>query len=239
MVSPNALILRFEDMGDVNKDGHPDFIIGYSGTKAVIINGSDASILWQKQLSDKSWNVTNMGDITWDGTNDAAVGTLYQDNRTYFLDGTDGTELFSAMSNTPIDALDAIPDIVGDNSMELVAGGRNGLVVCLSGGYDSTLTSLPGDLIQKTGLARIYPNPCKDMFRVEIFLDRDADITLELLDMRGRKIFSRIEPNPGAGRHFFYIRASQAVTGSLQDGLYILRVKTSEGVQHLKVMVHQ
>ena len=38
---------------------------------------------------------------------------------------------FSSMKDTPIDA---IPDIVGDGSMEMVAGDRDGNVYCFSGG---------------------------------------------------------------------------------------------------------
>ena len=48
--------------------------------------------------------------------------------------GTDGSVMHSDNYGSPVDAITAIPDIVGDGSWEMVAGGRNGLVTCISGG---------------------------------------------------------------------------------------------------------
>jgi len=235
LVQSNVLILRFEDMGDVNKDGHPDFLVAHSGAKGVMINGHDASILWQQSLVDKSWNVTNMGDITWDGSNDAAIGTLYVDNRTYFMDGSNGETLKELNSNTPIDALDAIPDIVGDNSMELVVGGRNGGVVCLSGGYDSTLISVPGmeNLLARS--AFVFPNPCDDLLHVVVNLPRSSDVNLTVTGITGRLVYTSSHENVSAGRRVFDLKRAQ-FNGDTTGGLYIIAVETAEGVQHLKVM---
>ena len=78
--------------------------------------------------------VARIADVSGDGINDVVVGTLSSNNRTYFLDGADGSVMQSANYGTPVDAIAAIPDIVGDGSWEMVVGGRNGLVTCLSGG---------------------------------------------------------------------------------------------------------
>lgn len=228
LVQSAALMLRFEDMGDVNKDGHPDFIIGHSGAKAVVINGHDASILWQQPLSDKSWNVTNMGDITWDGTNDCAVGTLYVDNRTYFLDGTDGDILYSAIGNTPVDALDAIPDIVGDQSMELVVGGRNGGVVCLSGGYDTTLTAIITRSSDPDNQPVITPNPCDQYFQAGLMTTAGSPITFELTDLSGQILFSRRDVPVAGGYQLFTFHRSEISANTLPAGVYILKVNISD-----------
>jgi sugar lactone lactonase YvrE len=237
LVQNMALILRFEDMGDVNKDGHPDFLVGHSGAKAVMINGSDASVLWQQPLADKSWNVANMGDITWDGVNDAAIGTLYVDNRTYFLDGTDGEELYSAMGNTPVDALDAIPDIVGDNSMELVVGGRNGGVVCLSGGYDSTLISVQEGRQDHARFVKIYPNPCEDVLHVALNLRKDSDVSVDITDIHGRKVSSVKLKDLEKGAHGIDINRSRFDGNQIQGGIFFLSVTSGGQTQHLKVIL--
>ena len=235
LVQANSIILRFEDMGDVNKDGHPDFIVGHSGANAVVMNGYTDEILWQKPLSDKSWNVTNMGDITWDGTNDAGIGTLYQDNRTYFMDGATGQTLASLVSNTPIDALDAIPDIVGDNSMEMVAGGRNGLVVCLSGGYDSTLTGVPGrDDVHPVNVA-VYPNPCDDLLHVYTDLKATSDVSITVTGATGLVLYQSTIEQASPGSHVFDLRRNSFAGGTV-PGVCIVTVGTIDGIRHFKVV---
>ncbi|MCX6304009.1 MAG: choice-of-anchor D domain-containing protein [Bacteroidetes bacterium] len=235
LVQSNAIILRFQDMGDVNKDGHPDFLVAHSGAKGVMINGYDASILWEKPLADKSWNVANMGDITWDGTSDAAIGTLYQDNRTYFMDGSNGETLKSVIGNTPIDALDAIPDIVGDNSMELVVGGRNGGVACLSGGYDSTLIAVPGRENLHGNLVSVYPNPCGDVLHVAVNLHRRSDVNLAVTGITGRLVYTASFKNVNPGKQVYDL-APGLFKGEAVSGIYILAVETGEGIQHIKVV---
>lgn len=135
------LILRFEKMGDLNGDGHPDICIGHSGSNAVAVNGYNGQNIWLHPVADKPWNLDRIADINGDGINDLVTGTLYSSNYAYFLDGTTGNELFSVNFSEPVDAIGAIPDIASDGSMEMIAGGRYGKVVCYSGGLNS---SIPG-----------------------------------------------------------------------------------------------
>jgi hypothetical protein len=58
------------------------------------------------------------------------------------LNGVNGSEMLSINFGTPVDGLTVIPDIVGDGSWEIVAGGRNGRVVCYSGGLQSSAGEL-------------------------------------------------------------------------------------------------
>ena len=54
---------------------------------------------------------------------------------------------------TPVDAITAIPDVVGDGSWELIAGGRNGQLTCFSGGLDAVVFD-PAD-INEDGVVNI------------------------------------------------------------------------------------
>jgi len=131
-----SLILSFEKLEDVNADGYSDLTVGHSKPNAIVLNGYDGSNIWFKTLADKAWNVAAIEDLNGDNINDVIFGTLYSDNYCYFLDGVDGEDLKSINYGTPVDALNSIPDIVGDGTMEMVAGGRNGNVYCYSGGFD-------------------------------------------------------------------------------------------------------
>jgi PKD repeat protein len=134
----SVIITRLVQLDDVNNDGHPDIIPAHSGSHVTqVIDGQTGDFIWTHPVADQPWNVEKISDITGDGINDVVVGTVYTNNYCYFLDGVDGSELHSINLGTPVDAISAIPDIVGDNSWEMVAGGRNGYVFCFSGGLDA------------------------------------------------------------------------------------------------------
>jgi hypothetical protein len=198
-----------------------------------MMNGYTDVPLWQKPLADKSWNVTNMGDINWDGVNDAGIGTLYMDNRTYFMDGPTGETIKMLAGNDPVDALSSIPDIVGDNTRELVAGGRSGGVACLSGGYDTTIIAVPGAGKPGSVTARLYPNPFTDRVFVEIVTDRKTGVEISVSDIAGRQLFSQDVENVSPGKHLFTLDRSR-FTG--EAGVFVVNVRTAGGTAHFKVV---
>ena len=233
----NDIILRFEDMGDVNADGHPDFIVGHSGPQGIIVNGFLGTFLWQKTLADQSWNVTNMGDINWDGVNDAAIGTLYSNNWAYFLDGRNGNFLESIQVPNPVDALSSIPDIVGDASRELMVGDRNGGIVCISGGYDSTTTGFGNQGLGIRGLeVRIYPNPCRDEFAVTLNLTEPSDVKITVTDITGRTLLTRLAGDQNRGSHVYFFNRDDLGQGLPRQNIGIINVETLQGVFHAKIL---
>ncbi len=136
-----SILLRFERMDDLNGDGYADITIGYSGTNAVALSGYNGQNIWLTGLADKCWNIDRIEDVSGDGINDLVAGTLYSGNFCYFLDGVDGSILFSENYNEPVDGIGAIPDITDDGSMEMLVGGRYGKLTCFSGGMNSQALS--------------------------------------------------------------------------------------------------
>ena len=137
-------IVRIETIDDVNDDGLRDIVPAYSGSNAMVLDGSKNAIVWMQPIYDKPWVVTRCDDISGDGINDVMIGTLFTDNYVYFIDGTNGSTLGLLNFGTPVDAIGAIPDVVGDGSWEMIAGGRDGSIFCYSGGLDA-LTAICGD----------------------------------------------------------------------------------------------
>jgi hypothetical protein len=231
------LILRLQDMGDVNKDGHPDILVGHSGKQAVMINGYTCDLLWSIPLADKSWNVANIGDVSWDGYNDAIIGTLYQDNFAYFMDGSDGTFLHSVPSSTPVDAINAIPDIVGDATMEMLLGGRNGAVVCLSGGYDTTsVIGIPGFITDNGKITlQVSPNPTNGLIHLKVHLKKEMTVKFRLSDMEGNRVMELAEQQFQAGDSFLTLDARELCN----PGLYILEAFGNIEATRVKVMIQE
>jgi len=134
----SAGITRFAKLNDVNGDGHPDFVPAHSILHVTqVIDGQTGSIIWSHPVADQPWNVARTADISGDGIDDVLVGTLYTNNYCYFLNGVNGSELCSVNYYEAVDAIAAIPDVVADGSMEMISGGRNGKVVCFSGGLNA------------------------------------------------------------------------------------------------------
>ncbi|MCK4365273.1 MAG: PQQ-binding-like beta-propeller repeat protein, partial [Thermoplasmatales archaeon] len=156
----SAGITRFAKLNDVNGDGHPDIVPAHSTLHVTqVIDGQTGSLIWTHPVADQPWNVARTADISGDGIDDVLVGTLYNNNYCYFLDGTDGSELCSKNYYAAVDAIMAIPDVVNDGSMEMVAGGRNGKVTCFSGGIVNEppeAPSIDGPTIGAVGIEYEY-----------------------------------------------------------------------------------
>lgn len=233
----SVIILRLEDMGDINGDNHREVLVAHSGTHGIVVEGKTCEILWSQPLADKSWNVANIGDVTFDGVNDAIIGTLYEDNYAYFLDGSDGTVLESFPTSVAVDAINAIPDIVGDTTMEMLIGGRNGRVGCISGGYDTTSnppSGVPGLQMTASGL-RIFvsPNPSSGSFTVNVYCKDAGEIRLSVNDLNGRPVTGEIRVQTTGGQN----RQMLTLPANVSSGVYIIEATGSSGTAREKIIL--
>ncbi len=171
-----AMILRFIKLDDVNNDIAPDFAISHSGfNNAVVIDGSTGDQIWSQPVADQPWNAARIADISGDGINDLLVGTLFNNSYGYFLNGVDGSEIGSVNMGTPVDAIASIPDIANDGSWEMIIGGRNGTVICFSGG--EAISNSPNILTpDPTNIAELignFPNPFNPETSINFNLKKD------------------------------------------------------------------
>lgn len=130
-----AIITRLVPLDDVNFNGSIDIAVAHSSSNATVIDGYDGVAIWNQQLADGAWHLAKTGDLTGNGINDLVIGTLYQNNNVYFVDATTGNPLETIPYPSAVDAIGTIPDVVGNGSWEMVAGGRNGQIRCYTGGY--------------------------------------------------------------------------------------------------------
>jgi hypothetical protein len=186
-------------------------------------------------LADKSWCVANIHDISWDGTNDAIIGTLFQNNKTYFMDGTNGTIITRLPVPNAVDALNAIPDIVGDSTMETVLGDRDGLVWCLSGGYDTTsVTGFPSILPPDERISvKIFPNPSNGIFKVQVICRNEENLSFRLIDLYGKSTGELLRKWFSSGIHAITFDVSTIKS----TGVYMLEVIHDKGRIRKKIML--
>ena len=132
----SVYITRFVKLDDVNSDEHPDIIPVHSTIHTTqVLDSQTGDEIWSHSVADQPWNAARIADVSGDNINDVLIGTLYNSNYCYFLNGVDGSELVTPiLYGEALDGMGAIPDVVADGSWEMVAGGRNGKLTCISGG---------------------------------------------------------------------------------------------------------
>jgi hypothetical protein len=185
----SPLVLRFERFGDVNDDGFADVLVSSSSNNCIVISGFDGSNIWLTPLADKAWNIDRISDVNGDAVNDVVVGTLYSNNYAYFLDGVNGSILKSINFGQPVDAIAAIPDINMDMSMEMVVGGREGKLVCYSGGLDASWVSVPNNSNNPAGIQiECIPNPFFTETTILLTSSIDRIVHVYIMSAGGRLI---------------------------------------------------
>lgn len=224
----NVLILRFEKIDDINADGHGDIVVAHSGTIARAISGLDGSSLWTLPLADKSWCVAKSNDLNGDGLSEVLVGTLYSSNYCYFLNGLDGTELESINFGTPIDAINAIPDIVGDQTYEMVAGGRDGRVYCYSGGIEVPVAVPEMPVRPQNFNSSAAPNPFSSQTRISFFLPREQQVTVEIYSAGGKLQSVLMQERCAPGNHEITWQGNNDSGKDCPSGLYLYRIHAGD-----------
>lgn len=78
----------------------------------------------------------------------------------------------------------------------------------------------------------VYPNPANDMVTVSFDLVNTADVTVKVLDLTGREVAISVEQS--------LVRGANKVTvpvGGLQNGLYFVKLETSNGAKATRVLI--
>ena len=231
-----SLLLRFDEIEDVNNDGYMDILLAHSKTFAVIINGFDGSFVWTKSLADKSWNVAAIDDLDGDEINDVIVGTLFSNNKCYFLNGINGEEFKSIDYPSPVDALNSMPDIAGDGSMEMVAGGRNGEIYCYSGGLGSIVGFHDNQNIGDSEFSNNYPNPFSQQTTINLKLENNSFVTILIYDINGKVVETLKNEYMLSGSHSVVWNTNTSTDKILPPGFYFYEVKTDMGRFRKKIV---
>lgn len=235
-----ALILGFDVLDDINGNGYSEIAIAHSGNPNVfVIDGGNGNIVWSHGVADQPWNLDRIEDINDDGIADLVVGTLYNNNYCYFLSGVDGTELASLNFATPVDAIASIPDIDGNNSMEMVAGGRNGRLTCFSGGWEVFgITTQEQD--NSGHFLQNYPNPFSTSTTISFSIPKSIqEPKIKIYNIKGQLVreLGYKSTTQGIGTGEAVWDGTDARGNKVPSGVYFYRISGLENAPVQKMIL--
>ena len=213
----------FTVLDDVNNDGNSDILVASGAPKAIVLNGESGPPLLNLPVADKSFSTARIGDVSGDGINDILVGTSSDNNFVYFINAVKNDILFESDFKTPVIAIRAIPDINGDGSMEMVAGGHAGKLLCLSGGTNA-LVDVKNIFRknQKQIVHGSYPNPFSNKATLFFELETAGHISINILGYTGRNIVNLSNQFFEKGRH--NIEWGSRTEHNLENGVYYYNI---------------
>lgn len=221
----NNLLIQFFRLDDIDNDGYVDILPAKSGNTLYVISGKTGQPIWSQVMADQTWNLSPIHDLTGSGKKDIALGTLYQNNYVYFIRGIDGAELFSAPFGEAVDALTVIPDITGDNSWEMVAGGRNGKLVCYSGGLNAPVGVSKHQMSPDKMHGQAYPNPFHSQTNIQLNLPETTTVTLRIVDINGKTIWLHEYVQLQKGKHQLMWNGTDTEGNRMPQGIYLYELR--------------
>ncbi len=217
-----GIITHLVRLDDVNDDGYSDFSIASNRTNAIVIDGYTGDNIWLTGLADQASKIDRIPDVSGDAINDLIVGTLYQSNFVYYLDGVTGDILESVPMGAPVDAIASIPDISDDASWEVVAGEREGKVICLSGGLD-TYTYLPETKTESADLEiKLSENPFRDHLVITLAAKKEVSGRLQIFSPGGRLVYDFGDVNLADEKQSFFWNGKSQSGNEVFSGLYFV-----------------
>jgi len=86
-------------------------------------------------------------------------------------------------------------------------------------------------------LIQNYPNPFKQITTIGLLLGQATDVTLEIFDIRGRRVRQLANHTLPAGEHLFNWNARDEENHDVLPGLYFYRLRTPQGIESGKMIL--
>ena len=179
-----------------------------------------------------------VADFDDDGKQDILTGNTYGQLLLYSNIGTGVVPLFDTYSaveadGVPID-LDGTPrsrpfvcDWTGDGEQDVLIGAYGGQVHLYQGEED--LVPVPDTSTTVVSLDAPWPNPFNPRVTIAFEVTRPVSVSLEILDMRGRRVFLCAQGSYPIGRHQATWLGTDQRGHGLSSGVYVARLITPDG----------
>jgi hypothetical protein len=78
------------------------------------------------------------------------------------------------------------------------------------------------------GIGSLYPNPVNDSCRIQISIPESGTVTLEIYDLKGRKLTTLVNSSLAAGRHEYHWSGRDILGKPAASGVYIALLRQGE-----------
>jgi hypothetical protein len=229
-------VVRFEVLEDISRDGYRDVLVASAANRSIVLDGESGGYLINETIDDKSWVVDGIADISGDNVNDFIIGSLFSNNYIYFIESEEGSVLYKENYSSPLDAIKSINDINGDWSMEMVAGGRSGKVICYSGGMNSAVGTPEGEISGSDRMnIHTYPNPFSKETTIRFDLKESAHVRIQVFNQQGMMVAQLADEEMPKGNHT--LKWPSSMTAQLANGIYFCNIIAGKSVYNTKLIL--
>jgi hypothetical protein len=242
------------ETADVDGDGDWDVVIGCEHAERLVWgeNPSDPTDPWPEHViaTDLLYMSLDVKDLDRDGDPDVVAGEHMGSGRVVLFENlsTGGAWEAHEVDAGDLGGLDhhmgtRLADMDGDGDFDLLSIGWDSRTLVLyenEAARDDTAESLPSLPKAPAALLQLLPcapNPARSVFEVRYGLERAADLTIELFDVAGRRLFSRRFPETAAGWNSTTFDASSVGGRPLSGGIYYVRVSALDARRIDRVVV--
>jgi hypothetical protein len=223
--SNNGKIIKLDDM---NKNGFLDLAL--SGPQTMYrFDSHNGAFLWTVSPgASYTRGIDDIGDVNGDTLHDIAVMTQ-QPGKLIVFNGLNGSVLFEYTFGTTLnergDRVIAINSIDTNLSKEMVAGSRDGRLICFSGGPNTVIgvNSNSGKIPVNYALYQNYPNPFNPVTKINFDLPKSSHVKLRIFDVLGREVAVLVNENMKPGKYETEWNASQ-----FASGVYFYEINTDD-----------
>jgi len=108
-----------------------------------------------------------------------------------------------------------------NNSDEIVAGSRDGRIICFSGGWylEGNVNPISNIIPDKFELSQNYPNPFNPETKINFSIPNSSIVKLKVYDLLGREVASLVNENLQAGIYQYSFNGA-----TLSSGVYLVQL---------------
>lgn len=220
----NQGVLQFGRLKDIDKDGIDEIVVATLGGGAMCLNGANGNIIWNISTGN-TMGIAVIPDLNGDGYDDVVVAS--QPQGTLIVKGNNGFLLaqhtFGGSLQTREVAI--VPDLDGNNSLEILAGSNQGHVVLLSGGLDAPVKVDEQNFIPVNySLMQNYPNPFNPVTNIKFALPVQSKVSIEIFNLLGQKVRTLLSEDRSAGYHIIEWNGLNDFGKYVGSGVYYVKI---------------